>query len=238
MSLESEFDEAMLNAYRRAGQEAGYWGNYMNRDIKNKGGRATAKHMLLPRKSGSFHKGFQAIIDAGRVDLSIEYLVLNGRFRTLFTADELAEAQRRLDLLPAHVQRQRISPDQIHPETLPEGRRTYTEGAVQQVLVNVYERDANARRDCLKHHGLRCVICKMSFEECYGEIGKDFIHVHHLKPLAACREDYEIDPKKDLVPVCPNCHAMLHTTDPPLAVEELKAFMGESKKGKTRRPKN
>jgi 5-methylcytosine-specific restriction protein A len=90
------------------------------------------------------------------------------------------------------------------------------------VLVNQYERDRVARDACLKRHGFRCAVCEMSFEERYGDIGKDFIHVHHKKPLAACREAYRIDPARDLVPVCPNCHAMLHTSDPPWTVEELR----------------
>jgi predicted HNH restriction endonuclease len=28
--------------------------------------------------------------------------------------------------------------------------------------------------------------------------------------------------EKDLIPVCPNFHAMLHTSSPPVSVEELK----------------
>jgi len=64
----------------------------------------------------------------------------------------------------------------------------------------------------------------MSFEQRYGPIGKGFIHVHHKKPLAS-REVYNLDPVEDLVPVCPNCHAMLHTYDPPLTVDELKKAM-------------
>jgi len=62
----------------------------------------------------------------------------------------------------------------------------------------------------------------MSFEEQYGDIGKGFIHVHHKKPLAAIRSEYSINPKIDLIPVCPNCHAMLHSSNPPLSVEKLK----------------
>ena len=44
----------------------------------------------------------------------------------------------------------------------------------------------------------------------YGEIGKDFIHVHHLIPLNEIGKEYIVDYKNDLIPVCPNCHAMLH----------------------------
>ena len=62
----------------------------------------------------------------------------------------------------------------------------------------------------------------MNFEKTYGERGKGFIHVHHLDPLGTRKKRKKIDPIKDLVPVCPNCHAMLHSTDPPLGIEELK----------------
>ena len=50
----------------------------------------------------------------------------------------------------------------------------------------------------------------MDFENMYGELGKGFIHVHHIVPISMIGKEYKIDPIKDLVPVCPNCHAMLH----------------------------
>ncbi|MBK9012922.1 MAG: HNH endonuclease [Saprospiraceae bacterium] len=56
----------------------------------------------------------------------------------------------------------------------------------------------------------------------YGGIGKDFIHVHHIVPISKPGEKYEIDPINDLIPVCPNCHSMLHTTNPPLKIEKLR----------------
>jgi 5-methylcytosine-specific restriction protein A len=69
----------------------------------------------------------------------------------------------------------------------------------------------------------------MSFKKTYGEIGKNFIHVHHIKPLAGVAGEYKLDPFKDLVPVCPNCHAMLHTYNPPLSVQELKNILNENR---------
>jgi 5-methylcytosine-specific restriction protein A len=69
----------------------------------------------------------------------------------------------------------------------------------------------------------------MEFQDVYGEIGRDFIHVHHKKPLAGRRDDYKVNPAIDLVPVCPNCHAMLHSSDPPLGIDELKQKMGKAK---------
>lgn len=67
----------------------------------------------------------------------------------------------------------------------------------------------------------------MALENDLHVIGKGFIHVHHKKPMATSRRAYRLNPEKDLVPVCPNCHAMLHTSDPPLSVDELKAALSK-----------
>jgi 5-methylcytosine-specific restriction enzyme A len=88
--------------------------------------------------------------------------------------------------------------------------RVYIEGALKEIKVNAYERDRKARQACIDHHGTDCKVCGLNFESRYGEIGAGFIHVHHVVPLASIGEQYEVDPVKDLVPVCPNCHAMLH----------------------------
>lgn len=84
------------------------------------------------------------------------------------------------------------------------------EGIKKQVIVNKYERSAIARTKCLKFHEPICSVCDMNFLEKYGEIGKDFIHIHHLIPIHTIGIKYQINYKMDLIPVCPNCHAMLH----------------------------
>ncbi|HEU5209888.1 MAG TPA: HNH endonuclease, partial [Longimicrobiales bacterium] len=75
---------------------------------------------------------------------------------------------------------------------------------------------------CVAYYGAMCRVCGFSFEDVYGYLGVGFIHVHHTRPLSTIREEYRIDPIRDLVPVCPNCHAMLHRTDPPLEIDELR----------------
>lgn len=90
------------------------------------------------------------------------------------------------------------------------------------VAVNVFERSAKARSACLRHYGYVCAACGFDFENFYGELGREFIHVHHIKPLAEIGEEYTVDPIKDLRPVCPNCHAMLHRETPALTVSQLK----------------
>lgn len=227
-----ELTEALEQAYGRGGREAGYWGHYFLRSVRNNGGLATAKQLLKPSRGVS--KGFQALVDAGRPDLSVEAVILNNpRFVGLFTDEEIAEARRRLDEFPGPVSRKKVPVEKVFPEML-DPKATYREGAVRQITVNSYERDSRARKACLQRHGTRCAVCKMSFKERYGKRGDGFIHVHHKKPLATKRESYELDPKKDLVPVCPNCHAMLHTIDPPLSVDELRREMDELRGSRTR----
>lgn len=114
--------------------------------------------------------------------------------------------------------------DTLFPDELT-SQIDYVEGAATQVVVNRYERDRNARQKALEYHGYQCKVCGLDMSKVYGEIGKGFIHVHHLVPLSAIKEDYHLDPIDDLIPVCPNCHAMLHRHNPPLTPEELKQRM-------------
>lgn len=98
----------------------------------------------------------------------------------------------------------------------------FWEGALRRITVNAYERNATARRACIAHFGAACRVCGFDFGAKYGELGSGFIHVHHNCPLSDVRTGYVVDPKRDLVPVCPNCHSMLHQTSPPLTIAELK----------------
>jgi 5-methylcytosine-specific restriction protein A len=99
---------------------------------------------------------------------------------------------------------------------------TYREGGRINVDTNRYERDRQARKACLTHHGTACVICRLDFTERYGQSMEGFIHVHHVVPLSSIRDSYIVDPIHDLVPVCPNCHAFLHHVDPPLTIDEAR----------------
>jgi len=114
----------------------------------------------------------------------------------------------------------------IYPDQIPEDE-SYVEGAKRTVQVNSYERSTQARRKCLEHWGLSCSVCGMKFEEKYGEIGKGFIHVHHIRELSKIKKEYNVDPIEDMRPVCPNCHAMLHKMNPALEIEELKAILNQ-----------
>jgi 5-methylcytosine-specific restriction protein A len=98
---------------------------------------------------------------------------------------------------------------------------SYFEGTQTAILVNRYERSKEARDKCIEFYGVSCSVCNFNFEKEYGELGRGYIHVHHLVPLASISKSYELDPIKDLRPVCPNCHSMLHKLSPPLSISEL-----------------
>jgi predicted HNH restriction endonuclease len=98
------------------------------------------------------------------------------------------------------------------------------EGKRRKVLGIRIERSKKLRDRCLAHWGYSCQVCDLNFEERYGAIGKDFIHVHHLNSIAVTGET-QTDPVKDLRPVCPNCHSMLHKEYPPLSIDGLKAMI-------------
>lgn len=111
------------------------------------------------------------------------------------------------------------------PKELAPSASEVMEGALRRVVSSECERNPAARRACIEHYGASCFVCGFSFGAVYGEIGRDFIHVHHLTPISSQGEAHGVDPIRDLRPVCPNCHAMLHSAEPPLTIEELQEHM-------------
>lgn len=114
--------------------------------------------------------------------------------------------------------------DPLFPEELPTGG-SYPEGAHKTVCTNAYERSPQARAACIAHRGPRCRVCDLLLEDRYGSIAAGFTHVHHVVPLSKVGPDYRVDPTKDLVPVCPNCHAIIHLREPPLTVVKARRLL-------------
>lgn len=136
--------------------------------------------------------------------------------------------------LPGYVRVMREGTIQLPPpteRTTYEGAQAaktkFLEGTLKEVVLTRPERDPTARAACIAHYGLRCSVCTLLFQERYGVLGKRFIHVHHLRPIADLKEEQIVDPIQDLRPVCPNCHAMLHQRTPPVTIEELRALLHE-----------
>lgn len=98
---------------------------------------------------------------------------------------------------------------ETNPQVIP---AEYEESGIgEKVLVNKYERSAIARRKCLEIHGTSCAICGFNSSTIYGSEFSDKIEVHHLVPISKIQRDYKVNPVTDLIPVCPNCHMILHS---------------------------
>jgi len=105
-----------------------------------------------------------------------------------------------------------------------------TEGRPVEKSYTHYERNLKLRRLCLLSYGCSCQICGFNFEGFYGPIGKHVIQVHHINPLGEIKEEHKVDPIKDMIPVCPNCHVMIHSRrNPCLAVDQIKEMIARKK---------
>ena len=102
------------------------------------------------------------------------------------------------------------------------------EGGVREYFGKRYERNPINRRNAILHHGLTCKVCGFNFEAMYGDRGREYIEVHHVKPISTFDQKQEVDPIKDMVTVCSNCHRMMHRrADQVLSVEQLKDIIAE-----------
>jgi hypothetical protein len=109
----------------------------------------------------------------------------------------------------------RCTPEQNESDVI------YTEGERFEVRTTAIERNPAARDACLRHHGYKCAVCDFDFAAEYGEIGEGYIHVHHRSEIGLSDGPRRVDPVRDLIPLCPNCHAMVHRKSPALDVDEL-----------------
>ncbi len=69
----------------------------------------------------------------------------------------------------------------------------------------------------------------MTFADTYGAFAENYIHVHHIEPFNEIEREYEVDPIKDLRPLCPNCHAAIHLTNPLMTPEQFKEMLDSQK---------
>jgi predicted HNH restriction endonuclease len=104
----------------------------------------------------------------------------------------------------------------------------YKDGKVIEYHGTRYERNPVNRARAIEIHGTICKACGFDFEKVYGERGRGFIEVHHINPLFSIDKETEINPEADLVPVCSNCHRMIHRKkNTVLTIEELKLLLNE-----------
>ncbi|WP_155846122.1 HNH endonuclease [Celeribacter ethanolicus] len=133
------------------------------------------------------------------------------------------------------LEAENIGASSFSPEEL--AKNAGADGAVSQITTNRYERKPANRRACIAHHltddnRILCEVCKIDFQERYGEIGRGYIHIHHVHPLGNKQSPKDFDPTVHLKPLCPNCHAMIHRlTDVENGIETLRSIIEKSNVG-------
>lgn len=96
--LEVDFQNAVLDAYREARKVCNYHAKaFLDMVITHTAVKA-AKTLLA---TSDIQSGLYELEQCGRLDLSVEHLVLTDKYRALFTDKERAEAERRLALMRA-----------------------------------------------------------------------------------------------------------------------------------------
>ena len=130
------------------------------------------------------------------LDLYISYL------KSLLTQSSVAVPKRRTKLASAVMEGRHIAREQV-----------------------VIQRNQEARKKCIEHFGCKCAACGLVMSDKYGEIGKGFIEVHHLNPIHLFDDAHLVDYRTDLIPLCPNCHAMIHKLEDPGDLEGLRRIL-------------
>ena len=112
---------------------------------------------------------------------------------------------------------------------------TIVEGKAVESVYKAKSRSALLREAAIERYKdeyghIKCHVCGFDFFDCYGELGRDFIHIHHEHPI--CEYDDEgtaqslVDAVEKVKPVCANCHCMLHRKKTAvLSIEELKKIV-------------
>ena len=93
-SLEEQFQEQMVNIYRNALKQANYKATKFLEMVTMQGGLAAAKALL---HTPYLPDGFAELWERGRLDLTMEYMLVRPPWNSLFTEEELKVAHRRLD---------------------------------------------------------------------------------------------------------------------------------------------
>jgi 5-methylcytosine-specific restriction protein A len=123
-----------------------------------------------------------------------------------------------LTLLP--LEEDEAATPALYEAGLPEGART-------KVVVNKFERSPANRAACIAVHGSVCKVCGFDFGKVYGQLGQGYIEVHHRIPVSKMSGNYVVNPVTDLVPLCSNCHSVVHRHDPPVDPEVLANMIKE-----------
>ena len=94
-----------------------------------------------------------------------------------------------------------------------------SEGLEHQYNLTKKERNPELRHKCIEYYKhlwgghIHCICCGFDFGKAYGDIGEGYIEIHHVNPHHTYEGIHKVDPTKDLIPLCSNCHSMIHRVE-------------------------
>lgn len=157
--------------------------------------------------------------------------IIKEKFEELYASYKNDEkADKNPEMIFTYLDENRYEVEFIEEVFLENEKEIFKEGSIKYYYGKRFERDKDARAKAISLHGIDCKACGFNFERKYGELGKDFIEIHHSKPLYINQKEMNVDPNTDLVPVCPNCHRMIHRKQHEvLTVEQIQSLIEENK---------
>lgn len=223
--------------FSRSHQIEVFWGNdpqdFLYIDRKVGFSRGELQVVINPKLNASLSEALCKIhgvnspknTESGKLILSSQYKGFKNYFRNSQHQGAAWRIELTSDMQPFRqflslISSEETADSSIKSDATPH-EKEFTEGAQHSVVLSRFERSTSARHACIEHYGCKCELCGYDFEENFGEIGKGFIHVHHVVPLESIKASYKVNPITDLVPLCPNCHAMAHRRKPPFSLREL-----------------
>jgi len=124
------------------------------------------------------------------------------------------------------IDRKTFNADIIFPEDVERDAREYMLHA-DKFIYGVkarFENDPDIRMKVLKRKGMSCAICGFNYENYYGDVARGYIQIHHIIRDEDHMEEYDIE--KDFIPICENCHGILHRNkENNISVSELKQII-------------
>lgn len=184
----------------------------------------TKKQLLTPAK----RKGLQLLFNYDSTIKNDDITMMH--YKPDRPGEELWEKEQKNSLEPLFFEERSLFFKNIVDNDIDSERAQeesyYKDGKTIEYFGTRYERNPVNRAKAIEIHGVTCKACGFNFENVYGERGKDFIEVHHVKPLHTIGAETEINPETDLVPVCSNCHRMIHRKkNDVLTIQELKGLL-------------
>lgn len=193
--------------------------NLKSHDTLENLGYAIYNERQQGERSGSF-----TLTQSGKIFLDENMNVVNYLLNNDFNAEDLKEA---FDTV--YENRDRASCIETFDENT-----TINEGTQSIIQTNVYKRSKKLREEAIRYYTInnkiKCRICCFNFEDFYGEYGRGFIEIHHQKPIFQFNgDDTEqtiTEALRNVIPVCSNCHRMIHRRrENPLTLEEIRSYV-------------